>query len=114
MNMTDESYLKRYADVYTANTSKKRIFLNRVVLNVLSKHRYRGLMLDVGSGPSEMLDDFRKLGYSYLGLEPNAHMLRRAKTDNPEIDIFRGIGQDLPIPSNSIEVVLMNLLFHSL
>ena len=80
---------------------------------VLAEHRgsdYRGLRaLDIGSGGGFLAEEFTRIGFGVVGVDPSTVSVdtarRHAAVGDLEIDYRIGVGERLPVPDASFDVV---------
>jgi SAM-dependent methyltransferase len=113
MNKGENDYLKEYARLYTAFTPRKSEVLPKWIEFALRFKKRRGLLVDVGCGPAEFYPLAKKFGYTYLGVDSNPYMVTRAKREKTRADIRLGNANELPIPDGEAQIILMNMLVHS-
>lgn len=109
-----KKYEQEYADLYTMYVPSKIATVLPWLAVELSKPKTRGKLIDVGCGPAEVAPMATNLGYEYIGIEKNSIMLERAVRENPGLPIYSGDGLNLPAQDQSVKVVLLNMLIHSL
>jgi 2-polyprenyl-3-methyl-5-hydroxy-6-metoxy-1,4-benzoquinol methylase len=67
----------------------------------------RGNLLEIGSGYGYLLSAFERDGWSVKGVDPDYFACDVARENN-KVDVFSGILQDMDLPEESMDVVIMN------
>ena len=71
-------------------------------------------VVDVGCGSGELVRWLRSQGADPVGVECGELMIRQAREADPDHleDYLDGVGQDLPLPDESAEAVVMSFSLH--
>jgi len=68
--------------------------------------------MDVGAGTGKFLPYLRETGVKVLALEPVAGMRARLTRDNPDVEIFAGTADRIPVPDASLDAIVCAQSFH--
>lgn len=63
-------------------------------------------LLDVGCGTGHHLAWLRQRGYVVAGVDGSDEMLKRAKKNNPGVELIRADVENIPLPSGSFDFIL--------
>lgn len=71
-------------------------------------------VVDVGCGSGELVRWLREEGADVVGVECGEEMIRQAREGDPEHPeaYLDGVGQDLPLPGESADAVIMSFSLH--
>jgi ubiquinone/menaquinone biosynthesis C-methylase UbiE len=70
------------------------------------------LYLDIGCGTGNYTDALQKRGVNFIGIDPSARMLEKAKLKNKDIDWRIGTAEQTGLEVNSIDGIIGSLTIH--
>ena len=69
-------------------------------------------VLDLGAGTGKLTRQIFALGVSIVAVEPSADMREQFAHQLPDVPVFKGTGELIPITDNAVDVVLIAQAFH--
>lgn len=69
-------------------------------------------VMDVGAGTGKFLPYLRETGAKVLALEPVDGMRARLTRDNPDVEVFAGTADRIPLPDASLDAIVCAQAFH--
>jgi SAM-dependent methyltransferase len=70
------------------------------------------LYLDIGCGTGNYTTELQKAGYKFIGIDPSAEMLKKAKSKGSKVDWVIGTAENTGLQSLSIDGILGSLTIH--
>ena len=86
-------------------------YLTERLLHFLSPCE-KGIYLDIGCGTGNYTNEFEKKSFQFIGIDPSAEMLTKAKTKNEKIDWRIGTSENIELDSESIDGIIGSLTIH--
>jgi ubiquinone/menaquinone biosynthesis C-methylase UbiE len=68
--------------------------------------------LDIGCGTGNYTTKLQKAGYKFIGIDPSAEMLNKAKSKGPKVDWIIGTAENTSLQSSTIDGILGSLTIH--
>jgi ubiquinone/menaquinone biosynthesis C-methylase UbiE len=88
-----------------------RLEVDRVV-DICLEGIHVNSVLDVGTGSGVFAESFFRRGKNVSGIDPNAEMLKAAKTFVPSGTFIHGTVENIPLENKSFDIVFMGLVLH--
>ncbi|WP_297761181.1 class I SAM-dependent methyltransferase [uncultured Muriicola sp.] len=92
-------------------TRKADPYLFQQLLSHLNPQK-EGIYLDIGCGTGNYTDEFQKMGYSFIGIDPSKEMLKQARVRNQDIVWKMGTAEKTGLDENSVDGVVAFLTLH--
>lgn len=74
--------------------------------------RDNGQYLDIGCGTGNYTTELHRRGLDIAGIDPSEEMLNKARIKAPQIKWINATSENIPMPDNSINGVLLSLTIH--
>ena len=94
------------------DTRKADPYLAQRMYDLLHTGKEGGLYLDIGCGTGNYTSALQKKGMDFIGIEPSDEMLEKARVKNSEVRWQKGYAEQIELPDNSIDGVLISLTIH--
>lgn len=72
------------------------------------------IILDIGTGTGELASRFLKKGLHVIGIDPSKEMRKICQQKFPEIKVIAGNFLNIPLPAESIDIIISSYAFHHL
>ncbi len=97
-------------------TMREQTFRARLKADLLASLPAQGLIVDIGCGTGTFAIALSAAGAQVVGVDGDADALARAsgKPGAERVDWRKGLADDLPVESASVDAVVMSLLLHHL
>ena len=92
-------------------TRKADTFLFHQLCSHLNPSK-EGVYADIGCGTGNYTNEFQKMGFSFIGIDPSKEMLRQAKVRNQHITWKIGTAENTGLDENSVDGVVAFLTLH--
>ena len=76
------------------------------------KPKKEKIYLDIGCGTGNYTNEFHRLGFEFIGIDPSQKMLEKAKLKNENIDWRIGTAEETQLPNESVDGVIASLTIH--
>ncbi len=115
-NLPNGNYSKRICQGYATG-------FEPVMLGTLRDGRERlakalagaNCVVDLGCGSGGCIPVLRATGVNTIwGLDPSPYLLQLAAKHNPEARFIHGVGEEIPLPDNSVDGVNVCFVFHEI
>jgi ubiquinone/menaquinone biosynthesis C-methylase UbiE len=103
-NNFDTQY-NNFDDIYSDNLSTQDDLGNRIFYQMIDFGLSGKEVLDIGCGDGTDCNRYAKAGARVSGIEPSVEFVAKAKSKFPGIDFGVGVGEHLPYPQGSFDVV---------
>lgn len=87
-------------------------YLAERMYQLLKSDSPNAVYLDVGCGTGNYTVSLANRGMTFKGLEPSNEMLDKARKKDSTVDWMHGRAEDIPLPGNSVDGVLVSLSIH--
>ncbi|MEO0895059.1 MAG: class I SAM-dependent methyltransferase [Bacteroidota bacterium] len=74
--------------------------------------KQEGIYLDIGCGTGNYTCVFQKQGFNFIGVDPSATMLEKAKANQPKIQWIQAQAESIPLPDQYFHGILGSLTIH--
>ena len=95
-NALHETYTNNFSEDEISNS----VFHKSFTFDIKNKK-----LLDVGCGDAVDLKIFSEKGAQVYGIDPSVEFLKKAKVNNPTGSFTKGVGEALPFPDNTFDIV---------
>jgi len=92
-------------------TRKADPYLSEQLLRHLNPHK-EGLYLDIGCGTGNYASAFQDKGFQFIGIDPSIEMLKKAQSQNKNIQLKIGSAEKTHLPQNSVDGIIASLTIH--
>ncbi|MBN2077151.1 MAG: methyltransferase domain-containing protein [Dehalococcoidales bacterium] len=119
-NSFDRWALTYDKDMEMANDSNDWMFggyygvLNKVVEYCELEKYENPLMLDIGAGTGNLSVKFLDIGLMVKAIDPSKKMREICQSKYPDLKVLRGDFLDIPLPPESIDIIVSSYAFHHL
>jgi ubiquinone/menaquinone biosynthesis C-methylase UbiE len=107
-------------DMQIANDSNDWMFggyyrvLDKVVEYCELKKYENPLVLDIGAGTGNLSNKFLDVGLMVTAIDPSEKMREICQNKYPDMEVLQGDFLDIPLPPESIDIVVSSYAFHHL
>jgi len=92
-------------------TRKADPYLSEQLLRHLKPHK-KGLYLDIGCGTGNYTNALQEKGFQCIGIDPSIEMLKKAQSQNKNIQWKIGSAEKTDVPQNNIDGIIASLTIH--
>ncbi|RJO72069.1 class I SAM-dependent methyltransferase [Nocardia panacis] len=71
-----------------------------------------GTLLDLGAGTGKLTGGLRAMGYRVIAVEPDADMRAELTAKYPDIPVYSGTAESIPLPDAVVDAVAVGQAFH--
>ena len=98
-----------------AQTKSKKYLVNPAIFRLLTKTKQSLRLLDLACGNGDLIDEIKKRGYKYTGMDISDDMLKRARVDYHDEEFFLADARTFAKKTKvKYDVVLINMLMPAL
>ncbi len=111
-----DHHFERWSGTYERSIMQWLLFdrIHSAVLAAIPSDEQPQTVLDIGCGTGRLLRKVRERWPQahLLGVDPTEGMINQARAGLPDADFYLGSAEKLPLPDNSVELVLSTTSFH--